>query len=149
MSFRIILLIIAAFFLGLVQAGFIPALPAPFRFFALMPLALVCLVVFRTRREAIIAALISGLILDNFADTPFGTQTVILLLQVMIVSFLFFRWFANQAPLSLLILTAAAVAGNVLLLAAGHMVWFLLTGNEMFAVSFREIFTILSGSLVT
>ncbi|MFA5128607.1 MAG: rod shape-determining protein MreD [Patescibacteria group bacterium] len=90
--------------LVLFQASFIAALPWPFNYFNFVLSVLIFIAVIFNFRQALWFALFSGLILDIFSFSGFGTMAAILILNAIIINFLFRNFFTNRSLYSLIII---------------------------------------------
>ncbi len=111
--------------LVLFQTGFIATLPRPFNYFNLVLSILIFITVLLNFRQALWFALFSGLILDMFSFSGFGTMAVVLLLVAVILNFLFKNFFTNRSLYSLVILGFLGNAAYILFLLIFNFLFFI------------------------
>jgi rod shape-determining protein MreD len=94
----------AIILLAMFQTSFIAALPWPFNYFNFVLSVLIFITAILNFRQALWFAFFSGLILDTFSFSGFGTIAAILILVAIIINFLFRNFFTNRSLYSLVIL---------------------------------------------
>ncbi|MBI5071860.1 rod shape-determining protein MreD [Candidatus Falkowbacteria bacterium] len=121
---------LAIVLLVLFQASFIAALPWPANYFNLVLSILIFITVILNFRQALWFALFSGLILDLFSFSNFGTLAITLLLVTSILNVLFRNFFTNRSFYSLIILGLIGNLIYIFLLLIFNFLFFVLGAAE-------------------
>lgn len=143
----------AIILLALFQISFISILPWPFNYFNFVLSVLIFIVVIFDFRQALWFALFSGLILDIFSLSIFGTIAVIMILVAVIVNFLFRNFFTNRSLYSLVILGLIGNGIYILSLLISNFLFFIFgatdnlekffSGDNIFGLGWQIIFSVL------
>lgn len=105
-----ILVIIVFTLLVFIEISFVPLLGIPCNFFMPTPLFLIVLVTRGWKKELWFMATGAGLVFDSFSPYLPATFTIIFFGLIFFTRFIFYRWFTNRSPLSLLMISIISLA---------------------------------------
>lgn len=99
------------FFLSLFQMSFLSVMPWPLNYLNLILSIIFFVAIILDYWQGLWLALFFGLILDFFSFFHFGTITIVILITLIIIEFLFKNFFTNKSLYSLIVL---GFLGNII-----------------------------------
>lgn len=144
---RTLLVILFAAALGIVNAGFVSALPAPASSLHLPLLLVIGLIASFRFVDAFTAAAAAGITLDAVSSLPFGTNLLVTLGAALLATVLFTRVFTNHSWTGLLGMNAAAFLGMNAMLGLARLLRAVFAGWPVREAVFRTSPGTLAGAL--
>lgn len=125
------------------EVGGISSFPDPWNLITFVPVLLVALIVHGWRQRTWAAAFVLGFIFDSFSPLPAGSFTIIFLSLVILLRWLFQRWFSNRSWVSLSLLTVIGILFFFSAQIVIRLLVFVVTKNELLIVSSSEALRVL------